>query len=134
MGADTPKPTAAGSRGDATASVAKSSGTTTKAERNAHVKAKLADDRARATQKARNRRVTQVTLAVIVLAVAIGGLYTIFQKSNKPAAVGSGYQVGSPGIGAGAPAFNLTSSTGGTVSLSGLKGKTVLLYFQEGLT
>ncbi|WP_225859683.1 hypothetical protein [Streptomyces albicerus] len=45
-----------------------------------------------------------------------------------------GYDVGSPGIGTTAPGFPLASSAGGTTSLPAWKGKTVLLYFQEGLT
>lgn len=41
--------------------------------------------------------------------------------------------MGSPGVGQTAPAFTLASASGGTVSLSAYRGRTVLLYFHEGL-
>ena len=44
------------------------------------------------------------------------------------------YQVGSPGVGAAAPDFTLPTTTGVTVHLASLRGQTVLLYFQEGLS
>ncbi len=44
------------------------------------------------------------------------------------------FQVGSPGPGQQAPALQLPSTAGGTFDLSAQRGKTVLLYFQEGLT
>jgi len=44
------------------------------------------------------------------------------------------FQVGSPGPGQQAPALQLPSTAGGTFDLSAQHGKTVLLYFQEGLT
>jgi peroxiredoxin len=47
---------------------------------------------------------------------------------------GYAYQVGQPGPGAHAPAFTLAASTGGQVDLASLRGRTVLLYFQEGLS
>jgi peroxiredoxin Q/BCP len=43
------------------------------------------------------------------------------------------YQVGQPGPGQKAPDFTLASTTGGTWSLAAQKGKTVLLFFQEGI-
>ena len=42
--------------------------------------------------------------------------------------------MGSPGAGQAAPGFTLAASTGGNISLSQFRGKTVLLFFQEGLT
>ncbi len=44
------------------------------------------------------------------------------------------YAVGQPGMGQVAPTFTLPSTTGNTFDLSAQHGKTVLLYFQEGLT
>ena len=44
------------------------------------------------------------------------------------------YQAGSPGAGQAAPGFTLAASTGGNISLSRFRDKTVLLFFQEGLT
>ncbi len=44
------------------------------------------------------------------------------------------FQVGSPGPGEQAPAIQLPSTAGGKFDLASQRGKTVLLYFQEGLT
>jgi peroxiredoxin Q/BCP len=68
----------------------------------------------------------------VVIAV-VGGLYAVFNRSEKYSTA-AGYEVGSPGISKTAPGFTLTSSTGKTTSLAAYQGKTVLLYFQEGLT
>ncbi|SDY65795.1 peroxiredoxin Q/BCP [Modestobacter sp. DSM 44400] len=73
----------------------------------------------------------------VAVVVALAVLFAVFRaNSGSSAAAGGGptsYQVGSPGIGAQAPGFDLPASTGGSVSLSSLRGKTVLLYFQEGV-
>lgn len=84
----------------------------------------------------RSRR-TLILLAVGAVAVLVA-LYLVYSNaSDKADPTGSGasasYDVGSPGIGETAPAFELEASTGGTVSLSDYQGKSVLLYFQEGL-
>lgn len=81
-------------------------------------------------------------VATLVLVVVIAGLYGIF-RGNSPAPTGGGaatsgtaeypYAVGQPGPGQRAPDFTLASTAGGQVSLASLRGKTVLLYFQEGL-
>jgi len=44
------------------------------------------------------------------------------------------FKVGEPGPGQAAPPIRLTSNLIGTFDLSAFRGKTVLLYFQEGLT
>ena len=80
--------------------------------------------------------------AAAVIAGAIIALYLVFQGSQGgkvetgAAGTGSGYHhvAGQPGAGAPAPEFTLASSGGGSVSLSAYRGKTVLLYFQEGLS
>ena len=75
--------------------------------------------------------------AVVMLAV-IATLYLVFRGANAPTAQAGGgggkypFAVGQPASGQ-APEFTLASSAGGQVSLSSLRGKTVLLYFQEGL-
>jgi peroxiredoxin Q/BCP len=43
------------------------------------------------------------------------------------------YQVASPASGQLAPPFSLSATTGSTIALAALRGKTVLLYFQEGI-
>ncbi len=80
------------------------------------------------------------TVAWALLAVvAVGGLYLLYDTSadtgNAAPDSASGYphMSGQPGVGSAAPEFTLPSSTGGEVSLSDYRGRSVLLYFQEGL-
>ncbi len=78
-----------------------------------------------------------IAVAVAVMAV-LGGLFAIYRTSSSNEGPGgtterTAYDVGSPGIGAEAPAFSLPASSGGTVDLADYRGETVLLYFQEGL-
>jgi peroxiredoxin Q/BCP len=105
-----------------------------KAERTAARREKIAAQRAR---ERRNRLLIRVA-GVVAVAAIVGGLYAVFRGSGGVSAGGvtprSDYQVGKPGTGQTAPDFTLASSAGGQVTLSGLRGKTVLLYFQEGLT
>lgn len=71
----------------------------------------------------------------VVAVFAVGILFFSFQnagQANTVAAAGEGYVVGSPGPGEAAPDVRL-ASTGGDVDLAALKGKNVLLYFQEGI-
>ena len=77
-----------------------------------------------------------VTVAIIALGVIFflnnqnsGGASTSASQAGKYA-----FQVGAPGPGQQAPPITLPSTTGGTFDLASLHGKTVLLYFQEGLT
>jgi peroxiredoxin Q/BCP len=84
------------------------------------------------TRRTRNRMITWVTGVAVALAATFG-LYTVFNHANSSGSGAHAYQVGSPGIGAQAPGFSLSATSGGTVSLSSLRGRTVLLYFQEGL-
>lgn len=69
-------------------------------------------------------------IAVISLLV-IGGFYWLIKASMSSSAYP--YVVGKPGSGEKAPELTLESTTGGTISLADYKGKTVLLYIQEGL-
>ncbi|MFJ8819629.1 peroxiredoxin family protein [Amycolatopsis thermoflava] len=78
-------------------------------------------------------------IAGAAIAVVLVVLYLIYQSSQdkqNATAGGSGYRhaAGEPGAGASAPGFTLTSGTGQQVSLTDFRGRTVLLYFQEGLT
>jgi peroxiredoxin Q/BCP len=78
-----------------------------------------------------------IALAVAAVVVGvIGGL--VWYGSGSPTATGSGgsahsYQVASPGPGSTAPPLVLTATDGSRFDLSAWRGKTVLLYFQEGI-
>ena len=93
-------------------------------------------ERARSASTGRRPRTILAVGVIVVFALIV--LYAIYQGSqNGNATAGpSGYRhvAGTPGIGALAPGFTLASSTGGQLSLDDFRGKTVLLYFQEGLS
>ena len=74
-------------------------------------------------------------LVAVIVVLMVAGLYIVF-RSNAAGSNTAGaptYQSGQPGIGQAAPEFTLPSTAGGTVSLAAYRGKTVLLYFHEGL-
>lgn len=93
----------------------------------------------REVRRTPSRRPLWITLGVLLAVVAVTGLYLIYQGSlgKQSTATGgdSGFEhvAGQPGAGATAPAFTLASSGGGQVSLGDFGGRSVLLYFQEGL-
>ena len=92
--------------------------------------AKLRDAaRARAL---RNRVLIAVGAAVGVLAV----IFAISTGGGSSSSSGGNfaYQVGSPGPGQPAPPIRLGNTQGGEFDLAAQRGKSVLLYFQEGLT
>lgn len=70
--------------------------------------------------------------------VVLGLIFALSQRGTAPTGAGQAgqytYAVGTPGPGSQAPPIRLASTAGGTFDLSALRGKTVLLYFQEGLT
>jgi len=87
-----------------------------------------------------------IVAAVVVFAVLV--LFGVYHTASRTAGGAGGgapatdrYSVGTPGVGATAPDFalpNATAPTGpggqpATVHLSDYRGKTVLLYFHEGL-
>lgn len=79
-------------------------------------------------------------IAIVTAAVvAVGVLYLVFQSSvPKENAVngrsGFAHVAGEPGVGTVAPPFTLTAGRGGQVNLADYRDKSVLLYFQEGLS
>ena len=105
------------------------------------------DERLRRQQEAatRRQRARRLTLGVGgVMAAAVAGLAVIFalstvgpdassQAGGKAEPGKYAYAVGKPGPGQPAPRLRLTSTTGGTWDLSGQRGKTTLVYFQEGI-
>lgn len=98
--------------------------------------------RSRFEQNLLERRHRQRTILIIlaVMSVAVLSLGIVFFLNNRTNGAGNGqanqypFQVGNPGQGALAPAITLPSTDGTTFTLASQKGKTVLLYFQEGLT
>lgn len=82
-----------------------------------------------------------IVFVVVLAVVAVVALFLIYRGSENEqtgatTSGGSGFNhvAGKPGAGAAAPAFTLTSGRGGQVSLADFNGKSVLLYFQEGLS
>ncbi|MDA8318977.1 MAG: peroxiredoxin family protein [Actinomycetota bacterium] len=103
---------------------------TAAAERRARVSAAR-----QAQQRAARRRKISIRAALLAGSAAVlAGLFVIFSNGSHQGTGAYPYQVGSPGPGKTAPAFTLAASTGGRISLSAYRGKTVLLFFQEGLT
>jgi len=97
-------------------------------------KAKLAAAR-QAQRRAERRRKIGVRAAIAAgVAAAVAGLFVIYSNASHSGAGAYPYQVASPGPGQAAPAFTLAASTGGQISLSQYRGKSVLLFFQEGLS
>ena len=94
---------------------------------------------ASASRSRRSGRMMTAAMVVAVAAVAVVVLYLVFRSApgaTHSAGAGSGYPhvAGDPKAGTSAPAFTLTSGAGKPVSLSDYRGRTVLLYFQEGLS
>ena len=95
---------------------------------------------ASASRSRRSGRVITAATVVTVALVAVVVLYLVFRSApgatHSAAGAGSGYPhvAGDPKAGTAAPAFTLTSGAGKPVSLSDYRGRTVLLYFQEGLS
>ena len=99
-------------------------------------KAKAAAARQAQRRAERRRRIgVRAGIAAVVLGV-VAGLFALYHhNASQQGTTGAyPYRVGSPGPGRAAPAFTLAASTGGQISLSAYRGKSVLLFFQEGLT
>ncbi|MGX0939633.1 peroxiredoxin [Cupriavidus metallidurans] len=100
----------------------------------------------------RRRGLAPIPKAYIVAAIGMVALAAVFwwgYPSNQPATTGSlnqriaatsdlagryAFRTGEPSPGKVAPPIHLQSTDGSSFDLRGLRGKTVLLYFQEGLT
>lgn len=89
-----------------------------------------------ARRQQRRQRVTKWVVALTAAGVVLGGLYAIFSADTKSAATAArpgDYAVASPGPNQPAPDFTLLATTGKKVALSAFRGRTVLLFFHEGL-
>ena len=86
--------------------------------------------RSGSAQRARRRKIwfrsgLGAGAAVLVLLI-------VFLTGSHSGSGSYPYQVGQPGPGAAAPNFDLSSNMGGRFDLAAQRGKTVLLFFQEG--
>jgi peroxiredoxin Q/BCP len=99
-------------------------------------KAKLAAARQAQRRAARRRKIGVRAAIAAGVAAAVAVLFALYSNSASHQGTTGAYpyQVASPGPGKAAPAFTLAASTGGKISLSAYRGKSVLLFFQEGLT
>ena len=85
---------------------------------------------------AKPRRPFLLATGILVLAVvALFAIYVASNGSKKAHPTGGTFHfaVGQPGPGQPAPAIVLPSTDGANFDLASFKGKTVLLYFQEGV-
>jgi peroxiredoxin len=93
--------------------------------------------RGRAGRRASARRPSGGLWVVLGVGLAIAALGILYLSNrSSPSATGGSFafEVGQPGPGAQAPDIRLDSTVGGTFDLESMRGETVLLYFQEGLT
>ena len=88
--------------------------------------------RQRAEQARRTRRRKIWVRSGLGTGAAVLILLIVFLTGGHGGAGSYTYQVGTPGPGAMAPDFTLASNMGGSFNLAAQRGKTVLLYFQEG--
>ena len=75
--------------------------------------------------------------AATIVVAALLGLGAIYWFNTPGRGTSTGkykFQIGNPGPGQMAPPIRLASDIGGTFDLASARGRTVLLYFQEGLT
>lgn len=82
-------------------------------------------------RRARRRLGIQVLIGTIAVGALLFGLFRTHGGSGGSAA--SKFQAGQPGPGASAPPVRLSSVKGGEFELAAERGKTVMLYFQEGV-
>lgn len=73
-------------------------------------------------------------LAVAAVLVVIGFITVLWYIQQDTRAGQYAYQVGRPGPGAMAPPIRLPTAHGDTFDLATYRGKTILIYFQEGVT
>ncbi len=80
----------------------------------------------------------KVVVGIGVAIVLLGVIYFLNAGNGSPTSTNATskypFEVGSPSPGEQAPAIRLPSTDGSTFDLASLRGKTVLLFFQEGLS
>ena len=88
----------------------------------------------RMAQARKKASITTKMVLAIGLGIAVLGAIYWWNNSGDRLAGNFPYQVGSPGPGQEAPAIDLPTTSGSTFDLAKMRGKTMLLYFQEGVT
>ena len=92
--------------------------------------------RATSPAVAKPRKLGPLVGTGVLAALALTGLFFAFrsgQHTNSSSVGSHRFQVGQPAAGQPAPSFSLAASTGQPVSLASYRGKSVLLFFQEGI-
>lgn len=89
-------------------------------------------------RKPKSTKQPRTTVAsILVLGSLVALTFIVLATRGNSAGGGKtpnvGYAIGSPGPGLKAPDFSLPSTSGGTVNLRDYRGKTVLLFFHEGI-
>lgn len=100
---------------------------------------KAQNQRKQFRRKSRGLSVGVKAAAFIVVAViALGVIFFLNNGNSSTASTGKAgnypYEVAQPGRGEQAPPIRLSSTDGSTFDLASQRGKTVLLFFQEGLS
>ena len=93
--------------------------------------------RRRSARKRRLRTIIKVALVVSSTIIVLGAIFFLNALNNESGGSGSAtypYVVANPGQGQQAPAITLPATSGTTFDLAAQHGKTVLLFFQEGLS
>jgi peroxiredoxin Q/BCP len=80
----------------------------------------------------RMNRASKVAIAAVAAVIAFIAVLWYIQQDSLAGQYA--FQVGKPGPGAMAPPIRLPAARGNTFDLASYRGKTVLLYFQEGVT
>ncbi len=95
----------------------------------------------RRTYRGKSRRFrsgVKVAVGIGVAIMLLGVIYFLNAGNSSPSSANSPsrypFAVGNPGPGEQAPPIRLQSTDGTTFDLASLRGKTVLLFFQEGLS
>lgn len=105
--------------------------------RQERLEAEAATARAVRARRLRNR----ILLALVAGVLVLGAIFAFSNTGSSGVPRGAKatragaypFAVGDPGPGSAAPPIELASTTGTPFSLAGQKGKTTLLYFQEGI-
>ncbi len=88
----------------------------------------------RAQQQQRQQRQHRLVIQVVAVAAAASlGLFVLYIRSTSTHSTAAAPEAGVVGAGQAAPQIRLPATSGATFDLGAEKGKTVLLYFQEGV-